>query len=356
MASQTYIRFSHNRRKKPMSRMSHPGLARFIRLGQEADPVILDALRRGAPADFKPTLSYHFEVAGKRMRAAMVVLSCAAAGGRLERAVNPAAVVEMIHNYSLVMDDLIDRGEVRRGRPTVRVVMGDSIALLVAMYYREVLDDLIEQSPASSKIRRVAVKTMKEIIDGERLDLLLEQAGRTDSYLLKNRVSDPSFKTYLDMVGKKTASLFKAAGQMGAYAAKAEPRIVNALGTFGWKAGLAFQVMDDVLDIGGEKTGKQQAKDIIEHKLGNAAILVAMRFLPRRERLELKKIIGSERVTKQMVTRAVSIVNMTPAEKDCREIAMRYLEESKRSLSVLKPSPFREALSDLADQVVARSY
>src|SRR6266436_6552471 len=281
--------------------MNRLGLTRFVRLGQKADPVILDALRRGAPAKFKPALSYHFEVAGKRMRAAMVVLSCAAAGGRVERAVKPAAVVEMIHNYSLIMDDLIDRGEVRRGRPTVRVVMGDSIALLVAMFYREILDDLMKDSPASDMVRATAVKTMKEIIDGERLDLLLEQAGRTDPYLIKNRISNPTFKTYLDMVGKKTASLFRAAGQIGAYAAKAETRVVNALGTYGWKAGLAFQVMDDVLDICGEKTGKQQAKDIIEHKLGNAAILVALRFLSQKDRQEFKKIIGSERVSKLMV-------------------------------------------------------
>lgn len=290
------------------------------------------------------------------MRAAMVVLSCAAAGGRVERAIKPAAVVEMIHNYSLVMDDLIDRGEVRRGRPTVRVVMGDSIALLVAMFYREVLDDLIEDLPANRNVRKVAVKTMKEIIDGERLDLLLEQAGRTDPYLIKNRISNPTFKTYLDMVGKKTASLFKAAGQIGAYAANAETRIVNALGTYGWKAGLAFQVMDDVLDICGEKTGKQQAKDIIEHKLGNAAILIALRFLSRKDREELKKIVGSERVSTQMLKKARSMVNKTPAERECREIAMKYLEDAKASLSVLKPSPFKDALSDLADQVVARSY
>jgi len=336
--------------------MSPSGLARFIRLGQQADPVILDALSRGAPSEFRPALSYHFEVAGKRMRAAMVVLSCAAAGGRVERAIKPAAVVEMIHNYSLVMDDLIDRGEVRRGRPTVRVVMGDSIALLVAMFYREVLDDLIEDLRANRNVRKVAVKTMKEIIDGERLDLLLEQAGRTDPYLIKNRISNPTFKTYLDMVGKKTASLFKAAGQVGAYAANAETRIVNALGTYGWKAGLAFQVMDDVLDICGEKTGKQQAKDIIEHKLGNAAILIALRFLSRKDREELKKIVGSERVSTQMLKKARSMVNKTPAERECREIAMKYLEDAEASLSVLKPSPFKDALSDLADQVVARSY
>ena len=336
--------------------MSPSGLARFIRLGQQADPVVLDALSRGAPSEFRPALSYHFEVAGKRMRAAMVVLSCAAAGGRVERAIKPAAVVEMIHNYSLVMDDLIDRGEVRRGRPTVRVVMGDSIALLVAMFYREVLDDLIEDLPANRNVRKVAVKTMKEIIDGERLDLLLEQAGRTDPYLIKNRISNPTFKTYLDMVGKKTASLFEAAGQIGAYAANAETRIVNALGTYGWKAGLAFQVMDDVLDICGEKTGKQQAKDIIEHKLGNAAILIALRFLSRKDREELKKIVGSERVSTQMLKKARSMVNKTPAERESREIAMKYLEDAKASLSVLKPSPFKDALSDLADQVVARSY
>src|SRR3989442_4323121 len=241
-----HIGVAGNHRKKPKNQLSRLGLARFIRLGQQADPVILDALKRGAPAEFKPALSCHFEVEGKRMTAAMAVLSCAAAGGRVERAIKPAAVVEMIHNYSLVMDDLIDRGEVRRGRPTVRVVMGDSITLLVAMFYREVLDNLNEDLPGSRNVRKIAVKTMKEIIDGERLDLLLEQAGRTDPYLMKNRISNPTFKTYLDMVGKKSASLFKAAGQIGAYAANAETRVVNALGTYGWKAGLAFQVIDDV--------------------------------------------------------------------------------------------------------------
>lgn len=336
--------------------MSHSGLKGFIRIGQKADPIILDALSRNAPAEFRPALRYHFEVAGKQMRAAMVVLSCAAAGGSIERAIKPAAVVEMIHNYSLVMDDLIDRGEVRRGRSTVRVVMGDSMALLVAMFYREVLDDLIEDSPRNNKIREIAVKTMKEIIDGERLDLLLEQAGRTDPYLIKKRISNPSFKLYLDMIGKKTASLFKASGQIGAYAAKAESRVVNALGTFGWKAGLAFQIMDDVLDICGDKTGKEPAKDIIEHKLGNAALLVAMRFLSRRDRLELKNIVSSEKVSKRMLTRARNIVSMTPAERECKEIAMSYLEDAKRSLSILMPSTFKDSLANLADQIVARSY
>src|SRR5438445_13456869 len=112
--------------------MSRSGLARFIRLGQQTDPVILDTIKRRAPSEFRPALSYHFEVAGKRMRAAVVVLSCAAAGGSVERAIKPAAVVEMIHNYSLVVDALIDRGEIRGPMPSVGVVLGDSIALVGA--------------------------------------------------------------------------------------------------------------------------------------------------------------------------------------------------------------------------------
>lgn len=336
--------------------MSQKELQRLVRMGRRVDPIIRRALRNGSAMDFRPTLDYHFEAGGKRMRAAMVFLSCGAAGGRPERAVKPAAVVEMIHNYSLVMDDLIDRGEVRRGRPTVRAAFGDSVALLVAMFYREALDDLIEDCPSPKKVRRVSVGAMKEIIDGERLDLLFEQAGRVDPYLLKNRVSRPSFNLYLNMIGRKTAALFKAAGQVGAHAANANQRTVRALGSFGWKAGLAFQIMDDVLDIGGRGTGKQKAKDIVEHKLGNAVILVALKFLTEEKRSELKRILRSEKVSGKLVARAVSLVQETPAERDCREIAIKYLEEAKKQLAILDESSYSHELANLADKIVARSY
>ena len=336
--------------------MSEKELQRLVRMGRQVDPTIRRALRTGSAADFRSTLDYHFEVGGKRMRAAMVFLSCGAAGGRPERAVNPAAVVEMIHNYSLVMDDLIDRGDVRRGRPTVRAAFGDSVALLVAMFYREALDDLIEDCPSPKKVRRVSVEAMKEIIDGERLDLLFEQAGRVDPYLIKNRVSRTSFNLYLNMIGRKTAALFRAAGQVGAHAANANQRIVGALGSFGWKAGLAFQIMDDVLDIGGRGTGKQTAKDVVEHKLGNAVILIALKFLTEGKRSELKRILQSEKVSHKLVTRAVSLVQETPAERDCRDTAIKYLEEAKKHLAILDESSYRRELANLADKIVTRSY
>lgn len=331
-------------------------LRQITQLGRRVDPVILGAISRGTAPDFLACLGYHFRMGGKRMRAAMVMLSCGAAGGRISDSVTPAAVVEMIHNYSLVIDDIIDRGELRRGRPTVRVKFGEAIAILVAMAYRETLDELIQHCHSRNIIHAISVRAMKEIIDGERLDLQFEQSGREDAFLRKNRFEKPDFQLYLKMIGKKTASLFQAAAEVGAYSANASPRIVDALGAFGWKSGLAFQIMDDVLDIFGEGTGKQGAKDVIEHKLGNAAVLMAMRYLPRREKQELEGILRSPYVSPVRANKAVRLISKTPAELECKQVASRYLQEAKEHLGSLEDSKYVVSLSDLGDRVIARAY
>jgi len=337
--------------------MSTKLLDQLTSFGRKVDPVIIKALSRSSNSTFLPALEYHFKAGGgKRMRAALVMLSCAAAGGKMSDALAPAAVVELIHNYSLVMDDIIDHGDVRRGKPTVRAKMGDSVALLVGMFYREIIDDLVEKCPTRDKIRRKSVEAMKEIIDGERLDLLFEQAGRADPYLISNRVLDPDFRMYLDMIGKKTASLYRTAAIIGGYAAKADKKTIENLGEFGWKAGLAFQVMDDVLDVYGQSTGKEAAKDVIEHKLGNAAILVALRHLSKSRKSELLSILRSERVTKSMASKARALAVLTPAEYECRTVAMEYLDEAKKHLEVLEDSDYKRSLSQLADMVVLRTY
>jgi geranylgeranyl diphosphate synthase type I len=336
--------------------MNPDPLTRIVKMGRKVDPIIFRTLAHASSSRFQAPVAYHFRTGGKRMRATLVLLACAACGGRIDDGMNPAALVEMIHNYSLVMDDLIDRGLVRRGKPTVRVQYGGSIALLVAMLYREALDDLIGKCISPNKIRLVAVQSMKDIIEGERLDLLLEQAGREDPYLKSQRILNPSFSIYLEMVGKKTAALFKAASQIGAYSARAKFPIVKSLGEFGWKAGLAFQIMDDVLDICGQETGKQIGKDIIEHKLGNAVILTALRYLPRSRKSEILATLRSEKVSQAMMIRARQLVMETPAEKDCREIAEKYLNEAKAHLRVLRKSVYREGLATLSDAIVSRTF
>ena len=336
--------------------MMYLSLDKILDVGRKVDPIIIRTLSANTPSTFLPSIRYPFQAGGKRMRAALVILCCAAGGGRMKDALRPAAAVEMIHNYSLVMDDLIDRGVLRRGKPTTRVVFGDSTSLLVAMYYREALDEIIQKSIPSSRIREVAVMAMKDIIDGERLDLLFEQAGREEPYLNRNRLRNPNFQQYLRMIGKKTAALFRAASEVGGLAAGADNGIVEKLREFGWKSGLAFQIMDDVLDIVGDETGKQRGKDIVEHKLGNAAILMAIRYLSQTKRRELLNILRSENASHAMVTKAIRIVAKTPAEAACREVAGAYLEDAKRKLLGLKASSYRLSLLSLCDLIVARKF
>jgi len=331
-------------------------LEQITALGRRADPVILTALSRGTAPEFLPGLKYHFQIGGKRIRAAMVILSCLAAGGSITRSIGPAAAVEMIHNYSLVIDDIIDDGDVRRGMPTVRRKLGESTSILVAMSYREALDDVIRECDHSEVIRRLSVQAMKEIIDGERLDLQFEQAGRDEPFLEEHRISRPTFPSYLKMIGKKTASLFRAASMIGAHSANASSKVATQLGEFGWKAGLAFQVMDDVLDIFGIETGKQKAKDVIEHKLGNAAILIAMKYLPTRQSHELMKILNSPRVSREMAAKSIELISKTPAELECKQVAENYLREAKGHLLVVPDSKYVASLADLADRVVTRSF
>ena len=335
--------------------MSPQPLTNILNVGRKVDPIIFEAIGRETTSDFRGLLKYYFDAGGKRMRAALVILSCASAGGRIEDALRPAAVVEMIHNYSLVMDDLIDRGRVRRGRPTLRMVAGDSASLLVAMYYREVLDEILQASLLGSKIRQIAIRAMKEIIDGERFDLLFEQAGRNEPYLVSHRYTKPSFSRYLNMIGKKTAALFKAAAEIGGELAGVAGGTVQNLGEFGWNLGLGFQIMDDVLDICGRETGKERAKDVVEHKLGNAVILVALRYMTR-GRAELLAILKSKKVSSAMARRAQALIATTPAETECRGIATTYLETAKQHLRVLKQSEYKRALELLSDLVVSRQF
>ncbi len=336
--------------------MNPDPLTKIAKVGRKVDPIIFKTLAQASSSKFQLPVTYHFRTGGKRMRATLVLLACAACGGRIDDGMKPAALVEMIHNYSLVMDDLIDRGVVRRGKQTVRVKFGDSVALLIAMLYREALDDLIEKCISPDKTRVVAIQAMKDIIEGERLDIMFEQAGREDPYLQSHRFLNPSFSLYFEMIGKKTAALFKAASQIGAYSARANRRIVQSLGVFGWKAGLAFQIMDDVLDICGEETGKQIGKDIVEHKLGNAVILTALRYLPQAKKSEILTTLRSEKVSQAMVIRARQLVMETPAENDCREIASKYLQEAKAHLSVLGNSVYRDGLATLSEAIVSRTF
>lgn len=330
-------------------------LEEILSIGRSVDPIIREYLVRGASDPFKPILLHQFMAGGKRVRAALAILSCEASGGSRSTGLNGAAVVELIHNYSLLVDDIIDKGEVRRGLPTTRRLYSDAMALLAAMSYRESLDELAEACRNPREVRRLINSTIRDLIEGERLDILMEQAGR-GGYLEEKRLREVGIGDYMNMIGKKTGALIRMSCEIGCVEAGAPVDLRMALSSYGWNIGLAFQVVDDFLDIYGEETGKARGKDIMEHKLGNIAVLYALEALPEEFKGRLLSILRMEEVSQEGLAEAFKLIDMTDARDRCRSLAFQLVEEGKRSLSPLPETEAKRSLMELADFIANRTY
>lgn len=228
-----------------------------------------------APADFDP---------GKLLRPHFVLVGCRVAGGDPERALPLAAGIQLIHDFSLIHDDIEDVSDTRRGRTTVwkqwglaqGVNAGDGMFVIAHLAIHRLADQGVLPEVVLEILRRFD-QTILTICEGQYLDLSFE--GNL-------RISEAD---YLAMIGRKTAALIAAAGGLGAILGGADAALARALYDFGENLGLAFQVQDDVLGIWGDpaETGKPFAADIERRKL-SLPIIHALRWAERREDLAVR--------------------------------------------------------------------
>ena len=199
-------------------------------------------------------------VMGKLVRPRLCLLSCRAIGGDEQAAVPAAAAVEMIHNYTLIHDDIEDRDEVRRGRPTLWKVYGEAQAINAGDYLHSLAYVTLMTNLAGAKVDpERSLKALWALsIAGERLC-----AGQAHDIALQSREGVPEDE-YLEMVTNKTGALMSAAASMGALLGGASNERAGAFGRFGEQLGVAFQIRDDILGIWGdpEKTGKPVGADL----------------------------------------------------------------------------------------------
>lgn len=328
--------------------------------GRRIDPVMEKYLSRNVAPEFRDAVLYQIRIGGKRIRPALTMVSAVAAGGKEEDAYPAAAAVEIIHNYSLVLDDIIDHSELRRGHPTVWKKYGISTAILVAVHYRESAAEALNDTPDPVAFNEIMAWTIKELIEGERLDVLMEQAGREDEpYVVANRIREMRLEDYLRMIEKKTARLIETSCRFGGMSVGAPKRVVEALSRYGYNVGLAFQVGDDIIDLFGkqEKTGKKVGQDIKEHKLGNVVVLLALEELrgtPEGE--ELESIIKKPVISWEEVGRAMEIISSTHAREKAEELRDRYVSEALKALEELGESEARRLLEGLAVFIKEREF
>jgi geranylgeranyl diphosphate synthase, type I len=306
-------------------------------------PALADAVTR-LDATLQPPVLHHLKGGGKYVRAGLVLLSAAAAGGTPEDGLAGAVAIELVHNYSLLHDDVIDGDRERRHRPTVwaqfgvgtAIVAGDSLAALASQV---LLDD---PTPAHVRAARCLADATQAMIAGQSADMAFESR------------SSVTLDECLDMERGKTGALLSAAAAIGATLGGGRDDVVATMADYGDHLGVAFQAVDDLLGIWGEPaaTGKPVGADLVARKktLPVAAAMAAGGEASAELRTILEGSPGEEQVA-----RATELIESTGARDQVAAIADRHLHEALAALDRvdLAAGP-RDELVAVARYVTAR--
>jgi len=285
---------------------------------------------------------------GKRLRPHMVIKSCQILGGSITSTIPAASAVEMIHNFTLVHDDIMDNDELRHGVPTVHKKFGMPIAILAgdvlfSKAYQIISDSKLSNDATIQLVSRLA-KACVDVCEGQLLDVKMAEEKRI-----------PSQKEYITMIGKKTAALFDVSCSMGAICATGNQKDISNLSDFGRNLGIAFQITDDLIGVMGDPkiTKKPVGNDLREGKK-SLPILMAIELSKGKDKKVILKSFGNPKATKNDLKNAVDVIRSLGIEENVRTQALEYAEMAKKSLSKYSGSAKTE-LIDLLDFVVKRS-
>jgi len=338
--------------------MSYLELEEFFNsVSKEVNPIMRELLTQNVDCSNRNIVSYQASTGGKRLRPALAVATCKMFRGEMGDIIYPAAGLEILHNYSLIIDDIVDDSNLRRGEPTLWFKFGRAIAEIVSIDYSAAIFEGANRSKHPKDLSSLFTRTMKILADGEILDLLFEQLQRKDEpYITANQHKEITEEDYFKMVKRKTAELIKASCEVGGLVAGAKKEQIELLRKYGFKLGIAFQIKDDILDIFGEQKvfGKKLGKDIEEGKLGNIIVLLAFKEFSSEEKRKFMEIINGEEKKPKDISQAIDLINKTDALAGARKIGEENVLEAKKSLSSLPQNKWNDILRTIAEFVLER--
>lgn len=281
---------------------------------------------------------------GKQLRPMMALMFARACTGRATDAgIRYAAAAELLHNATLLHDDVADGSELRRGKPTVMSLMGPSVSVLVGDYWLvKAMELILQDSDTDTTAIRIFSKTLSDLAEGEMLQLQKAQSGDTDE------------KDYLRIIYNKTASLFEAACVSAVISAGVSEDVVKAARDYAVALGLAFQIKDDILDYSGtESVGKPLGVDILEQKI-TLPLLGALNNVSGQKQAEVrgkvKDIVGRPELRDDIV----SFVKENGGLEYAKARLEEYVNEAVHALDILPDSREKECLVELARYTAIR--
>jgi geranylgeranyl diphosphate synthase type I len=305
------------------------------------------ALDIGDNPTLKRAMCHYPSAGGKRLRPVLAMLMGDVISGKGEGTIPFGLTLELIHNFTLVHDDIMDNDEVRRGIDSVHKAFGMPVAIiagdsLFSLAFEILAKTDIEDSKLRGLLEDTAI-TVRVIAEGQQMDMEFE-----------SRV-DVSESEYLEMIGKKTACLFDLSSKGGALIAGGTDEQVEMASEYGRFLGMGFQIRDDIIGaVGDEGTiGKPVGSDIRNGKRTLIAVK-ALETLEGNEKKRFMEIFGNGSASDDEIREAVSQLESSGAIRYAQGTARRYAEKAHESLKIFKESSEKEILKGLADFVVAR--
>lgn len=309
----------------------------------KVNQVIVDKM--DSPVALIPQLAGHIIAAGgKRLRPVMTLASSALCGYQGERHISLAACVEFIHTATLLHDDVIDDSDLRRGQDSAKAVWGNQASVLVGDFLFSRAFQLMV-GDGSLRVLKILSDASATIAEGEVMQLMTTNDTET------------SEEDYMDVIRAKTAKLFAAASEIGAVVAERPAAEAGALESYGMNFGIAFQLVDDVLDYSAEQTtlGKTIGDDFREGKI-TLPVVLAWRRGTDTERKFWRRTLESVEQGDGDLEEAIGLMNKYGALSDTIERSRHYGAIARDALGLFPESEIKKALRDLIDFCIERAY
>ncbi|HMS64059.1 MAG TPA: polyprenyl synthetase family protein [Ignavibacteria bacterium] len=314
------------------------------------DEILTASVQIEKPHTLYDPLKYLLSAGGKRIRPMLVLISCEAAGGKMEDALYASVAMELLHNFTLVHDDIMDNADTRRGKETIHKKWNSNVAILsgdhlIGMAYMNLLKT---RSERSDEIVKAFTEGILEVCEGQSYDKEFEIR------------KDVSLDEYIKMIGKKTAKMLETSAVVGALIGNGNEESVKNLRNYASNIGLAFQILDDLLDINSteEELGKKIGGDLVEGKK-TFLLLKALELVNDNKDLErIKEIINNNGIENNddKIAEVKNIYQKYGVIDFAKKEIEKYTQSADKYLNTFPDGESKEKLKWFSGMLMSRSF
>jgi geranylgeranyl diphosphate synthase type II len=299
------------------------------------------------PKSLRDPFIYLIENGGKRLRSITTMLAAGAVGGNPYDALECGVSLEILHNFTLVHDDIMDSAPLRRGKETVHIKWNIPTGILVGDIMIGYACQLVPKDDKilnRLKLQELFMESLIVVCEGQALDM--------DYNVRRDIIAD----NYLDMIGKKTANLIRTSILMGAYCGNATPEQISLLEEFSFNLGLAFQIQDDYLDLTSSESGKVIGQDLIEGKKTYMIIRAKDLAQTPNDKELMEMFYKNNGATEDQVNDILEMLERLNIFKEAQELFNNYYELAENALNKLQQNDYTLHLKKILDQTKNRKH